>query len=290
MRRLTVALALVALAVLAPPAGSQQHPAAPARPTHRATIGFDAVTPARLDVVAGEGVTWTNESARAHTVTADDGSFDSGRMATSQTFAHVFRATGEVPYHCTLHPFIRGVVAVSELLLEAPAQPASPNRPYPVSGRSALPAGTPVSIESDTGAGFAEVATTTVGGDGAFVARLQPTASARLRAVAGATTSAPVTLLVLDRRIALRVLRGRHRDVLRATVTPPSRGAHVVLQLYLPDRFGWWPVRRARLDRNSSARFDVRTRRRLRARVVLTLPDGATRLAVSRTARVGGRR
>lgn len=271
MRRLTVALALVALAVLAPPAGSQQHPAAPARPTHRATIGFDAVTPARLDVVTGEGVTWTNESARAHTVTADDGSFDSGRMATSQTFAHVFRATGEVPYHCTLHPFIRGVVAVSELLLEAPAQPASPNRPYPVSGRSALPAGTPVSIESDTGAGFAEVATTTVGGD-------------------GATTSAPVTLLVLDRRIALRVLRGRHRDVLRATVTPPSRGAHVVLQLYLPDRFGWWPVRRARLDRNSSARFDVRTRRRLRARVVLTLPDGATRLAVSRTARVGGRR
>ena len=39
-----------------------------------------------LDVVMGETVTWTNDSVRVHTVTADDGSFDSGRMPTRATF------------------------------------------------------------------------------------------------------------------------------------------------------------------------------------------------------------
>ena len=76
---------------------------------------------------------------------------------------------------------------------------------------------------------------------------------------------------------------------MRANVTPASRGGHVVLQLFLPERFGWWPVQRDRLDAGSGAQFTVRTKRRLQARVVLTLPDGATRLAVSRTVRVGPR-
>jgi hypothetical protein len=64
-------------------------------------------------------------------------------------------------------------------------------------------------------------------------------------------------------------------------VAPAARGQTVVLQLHLPERFGWWPVRRARLDRASRARFVVHTRRRARARVVLTRTDGATPLARS---------
>jgi hypothetical protein len=64
----------------------------------------------------------------------------------------------------------------------------------------------------------------------------------------------------------------------------------VVLQLHLPERFGWWPVRRARLDGSSRARFVVRTRRRVRARVVLTRPDGATPLALSRILRAAATR
>jgi hypothetical protein len=75
--------------------------------------------------------------------------------------------------------------------------------------------------------------------------------------------------------------------VLSTNVAPSSAGGHVVLQLFLHDHFGWWPVQRARLDRGSAARFALRTRRRVAARVLLTLPDGATPLAVSRTVRVG---
>ena len=72
-------------------------------------------------------------------------------------------------------------------------------------------------------------------------------------------------------------------------VAPASKGAPVVLQLRLPQHFGWWPVARAKLDHASVARFSLRLARRYPARVVLTLRDGATALAVSRTLHIGPR-
>jgi plastocyanin len=290
MRRAALVAVLgLALAMAGRPAAAQHgadHGAAGAGAVH---IGFAALSPARIDVVAGETATWTNDSARVHTVTADDDSFDSGRITSSQTFSHRFTAAGEAPYHCVLHPFIQGAVGVHDLLLEQPPAAASPKRPFGLQGRasSALAAGAPVSLEADRGAGFAAVAATTVRTDGTFAATFVPTTTATYRAVAGALTSPPLELLVLDRRIVLTARRASGGVVLRASVTPASHGAHVALQLFLPERFGWWPVRRGRLDHASSARFSVRTHRRLQARVVLTLPDGATRLAVSRTVHVG---
>jgi plastocyanin len=251
------------------------------------SIGFDAVSPQHLDVLLGDTVHWTNDSVRTHTVTADDGAFDSGRIVPSATFDRTFTALGEVAYHCVIHPFIRGDVRVNQLLLTAPAQPAASNRPFPLSGRAALAAGTSVTIEADRGAGFAPVTTTTAQPDGSFVARVVPGSTATWRAVAGGDSSPPVTLLVLDRRVALRAERGRHRLLIRASVAPASAGATVVLELFLHEHFGWWPVQRTKLDRGSRARFALRLRHRVAARVVLTLPDGATPLAISRTARVG---
>jgi plastocyanin len=252
-------------------------------------IDFAALSPAHVDIVAGERVTWTNDSARVHTVTADDASFDSGRITSSQTFGHRFTASGQAAYHCVLHPFIHGTVGVHDLLLEPPPAAAAPKRPFVLVGRasSALAPGTAVSLQADRGSGYAPVAATTVRQDGTFAATFVPTATATYRAVAATATSPPLELLVLDRRIALTARRAGGRVVVRARVSPASHGGHLALQLFLPERFGWWPVRRARLDGASSARFSVRTHRRLQARVVLTLPDGATRLAVSRTVRVG---
>ena len=40
--------------------------------------------------------------------------------------------------------------------------------------------------------------------------------------------------------------------------SPASPGANVVLQLKLRERFGWWPVARARLDKRSRAALTVR--------------------------------
>jgi plastocyanin len=293
MRRAAL-LALLAAALVGAPAAAQHAGGHADGGPAAASVGvsFDRVNPGRVDVVAGETVEWTNNSVRVHTVTADDQGFDSGRLSTSETFSHRFAATGEVAYHCALHPSIRGVVGVHDLLLQPPPAAASPGRTFVLSGRasSALPAGTPVGLEADSGAGYAPVATAALDDGGAFTASFVPAVSATYRAVAGGLTSPPVQLLVLDRRITLSAARSGRATALRATVAPAARGGHVVLQLFLPEHFGWWPVRRERLDARSSARFVVRTRRRLQARVVLTLPDGATRLAVSRTVHVGRRR
>jgi plastocyanin len=290
MRRLAVAVVsglALALAVLAAPASSQHGGNAEGGPEIAASIGFDSVTPQHLDVLVGDAVTWTNDSVRTHTVTADDGSFDSGRFGPEQTYARAFPAPGHMPYHCVLHPFIRGDVDVHRLLLAPPAQPAASNRPFPLSGRASLTGGGTVTIEADHGAGFVPVATASPAADGSFVVPVVPGTTATYRAVAGGEASPPVTLIVLDRRVAVRVERGRHRVLVRTSVRPASAGAQVVLQLFLHDHFGWWPVQRTKLDRGSTARFAVRSRRRVAARVLLTLPDGATPLAVSSTVRVG---
>jgi plastocyanin len=291
MRR-AVLLAVLALAALGVPAlALAQHPAGHGGAGAGAAVSilFDRVIPEQLDIVAGDSVTWTNDSVRNHTVTADDEAFDSGRLFSADTFVHEFDVVSDVPYHCKLHPGIRGVVSVHDLLLHAPSTAASARRAFLLSGRasSALPAGTPVSLEADSGAGFVPVASATLAPDGTFSASFVAAATAHYRAVAGGVTSPAVELVVLDRSMTLTARRAGRAMVLRTTVAPASRGGHVVLQLFLPERFGWWPVQRARLDGRSSARFTVRTRRRLQARVVLTLPDGATRLAISRTVRVG---
>jgi plastocyanin len=288
MRRVAaVVVAGAAFALAAAPASSQHAGDHPGGATIPVSIGFDAVSPQHLDVLAGDTVTWTNDSVRTHTVTADDGSFDSGRLVPDTTYTRTFATVGDTPYHCIIHPFIRGDVRASRLLLTAPAAPAASSRPYPIAGRAALPAGSAVTIEADRGARFAPVATTSVGADGSFAAAVVPGTTATYRAVAGADASPPVTLLVLDRRVAIRAQRSRGRVTFRATVAPASPGATVVLQLFLHEHFGWWPVEKTKLDRASSARFAMRLRRRVAARVVLTLPDGATQLAVSRTTRVG---
>ena len=286
-RAMLAVVAAAALAATATPARSQHAPDGGEGAAVPVSIGFDAVKPQHLDVLLGDTVTWTNDSVRTHTVTADDGAFDSGRVVPTATFTRTFTALGDTPYHCVLHPFIRGDVQVDRLLLSAPAQPAASNRAFPMRGRAALPAGTAVTVEADRGAGFAPAATTTVQPDGTFVAAVVPGTTATYRAVAGPDASPPVSLLVLDRRIAIRARRARRGLVISANVTPASAGAPVVLQLFLHEHFGWWPVQRTKLDRSSAARFALRTRQRVAVRVLLTLPDGATPLAISRTVRVG---
>jgi plastocyanin len=284
--RVLLAAVVLALAGPAPAARAQHGHPSPARVIPVA-ISFDSVLPEHLEVIAGDTVRWTNESVRAHTVTADDDSFDSGRMPVGAQFSRRFDAPTVVPYHCTLHPFIHGVVDVHPLLLAKPQHAAAPGRAFPLPGRAALAPGSQVTIEADHGDGYAGVANAAVQPDGTFLANVVPRTTATYRAVANGFLSPPVTLVVLDRRISLEPQRGRHRVLIRTRVAPAAAGAPVVLQAYLHERFGWWPVQRTRLDSRSRARFSLRTRRRVATRVVLTLPDGATPLAVSRTVRLG---
>jgi nitrite reductase (NO-forming) len=66
-----------------------------------------------LMVPIGTTVTWTNQDPGVmHTVTAADGSFDSGFLETGETFSYTFNEPGEFEYYCTPHPWMRARVSV----------------------------------------------------------------------------------------------------------------------------------------------------------------------------------
>jgi len=71
-----------------------------------------AFTPQRLEITAGTTVAWTNKDQLVHTVTADDGSWDSGEIAPDATWRRRFDTPGTYSFHCTPHPFMTGVVVV----------------------------------------------------------------------------------------------------------------------------------------------------------------------------------
>jgi plastocyanin len=73
-----------------------------------------AFEPGTLTVPAGATVTWTNAGSRPHTVTADDGSFDSGRLDPGEQFSQTFDQPGTFTYFCGFHPEMQGSVVVTE--------------------------------------------------------------------------------------------------------------------------------------------------------------------------------
>jgi plastocyanin len=76
------------------------------------TIQNFAFAPATLEVAVGTTVTWTNMDSATHTVTADDGSFDSNNLASSATFTQTFSTAGTFAYHCKIHTSMKATVTV----------------------------------------------------------------------------------------------------------------------------------------------------------------------------------
>ena len=70
-----------------------------------ATVEMVSVTfaPTVVHVSPGATVAWTNSSPLAHTVTADDGSFDSGSVDPGAVFSTTFDAPGTYQYYCAPH-------------------------------------------------------------------------------------------------------------------------------------------------------------------------------------------
>lgn len=71
--------------------------------------------PPDLRVDAGTEVTFTNEDTSPHTATADDDSFDTGKVNDGGDSASVkLDEPGSYPYFCEFHPTMRGTVEVVE--------------------------------------------------------------------------------------------------------------------------------------------------------------------------------
>lgn len=65
-----------------------------------------------LQVATGDAVIWVNDDNIAHTVTADDGSFDSGNIAPGASYTLTFNTIGTFYYHCKDHSSMKGVIKV----------------------------------------------------------------------------------------------------------------------------------------------------------------------------------
>jgi len=70
-----------------------------------------AYQPAELAVKRGDTVAWVNKDPFPHTVTVP-GTFDSHEIAAGSTWKYVARNAGTYAYICTLHPNMKGTLAV----------------------------------------------------------------------------------------------------------------------------------------------------------------------------------
>jgi plastocyanin len=100
-------------------------PLDPAQPSGVAIID-NAYDPETLTVEAGTTVTWTNVGVLPHTVTADDGAFDSGFLMTGDDYTLTLDTPGTFAYICTIHPEMVGTINVVAAAATNGAAPANP--------------------------------------------------------------------------------------------------------------------------------------------------------------------
>ncbi|MFZ5855123.1 MAG: cupredoxin domain-containing protein [Chloroflexota bacterium] len=85
----------------------------PAAGTPAVTIKGFAFNPAAITVRAGTTITWANEDGVRHTVTLDSGATTSDALSTGATYSQTFATAGTFPYHCSIHPSMKGSVTVT---------------------------------------------------------------------------------------------------------------------------------------------------------------------------------
>lgn len=97
-----------------PKSVASQQPKAVAnqQPTRTVEIQGFRFKPANITIKRGTRVRWINRDSAAHTVTANNGAFNSGLLRKGETFSRTFRTVGKRAYHCNPHPYMRGSVVV----------------------------------------------------------------------------------------------------------------------------------------------------------------------------------
>ena len=94
MRYLAIAVVMIGLGLPT---------AVAAQDAPRVSIQDNLFNPGQLQTSSGATVTWTNAGAVQHTITADDGSFDSGVTDAGDTFSWTFTAPGTYAFYCQIH-------------------------------------------------------------------------------------------------------------------------------------------------------------------------------------------
>jgi plastocyanin len=73
-----------------------------------------AFSPASITVAKGTTVTWVNEDSVNHQVVSDSGAvFTSTSLPKGGSYSFNFNNPGTYPYHCSIHPSMKGAVIVT---------------------------------------------------------------------------------------------------------------------------------------------------------------------------------
>lgn len=120
------ALLLALLGTLSCNSSSSPAPSTPSTPTPGgqtniasvvvpSTGGYSAngssFQPGSVTISVGGTVTWTNQDSVEHAPAADDGSWQ-GDLPVGGSFSMTFNKAGSYPYHCTIHPMMKGTITV----------------------------------------------------------------------------------------------------------------------------------------------------------------------------------
>ena len=106
MSCLIATLSIVSLLMFVPAAGAQQE----GQGVVPVSIQDGYFDPADIAVPSGTTVMWTNEGYEPHTVTSDDGLFDSGVLYPGDTYWVTLYGQGTTTYHCS--PAMPGSITV----------------------------------------------------------------------------------------------------------------------------------------------------------------------------------
>jgi plastocyanin len=109
-------------------AGGQPMPS----PNLNIMIRDGAFEPSRINVRVGDTVRWTNNGQKPHTVTADDGSWDSGSLEPGKTYSHKFDKAGTFNYHCDPHKDAMKASVVVSAAAEGSVPPPPPKGDEPL--------------------------------------------------------------------------------------------------------------------------------------------------------------
>lgn len=173
--------------------------------------GFE---PAVVTVTAGSTVAWHNAGSQTHTVTADDRSFDSRDLASGADWQWTFPAAGDFNYHCTPHPWMKGVVhvvAISTPTTAASATPATQPAASATTGTSA-PRPSPEQAAGATQAAPTTTTTQAVATPASTTATAAPTTTLPSAAAPAATTTTTSAPMVDERAAAGTQGSSEHGD------------------------------------------------------------------------------
>jgi copper-containing nitrite reductase len=89
-------------------------------------------SPGSITVPKGGAVTWNNKDMMGHELVFDTVDLGSGTFNPGSKWSHTFAAPGKYPYHCKPHPWMKGVIVVSDSAQPLVANAAEPD-PQPQS-------------------------------------------------------------------------------------------------------------------------------------------------------------